>query len=67
MDQTEIDALMALATSDQEAIADVSRAVRRLERAQDAKARLQALPADVLRAAIGARNQVLQAREEVAG
>lgn len=67
MEQREINALMALATSDEQAIADVSRAVRRLERAQDAKARLQALPAEVLRAAIGARNQVLKSTEGVAG
>ncbi len=67
MEQREINALMALATSDEQAIADVSRAVRRLEQAQDAKARLQALPAEVLRAAIGARNQVLKPIEGAAG
>ena len=67
MEQREINALMALATSDEQAIADVSRAVRRLEQAQDANARLPALPAEVLRAALGARNQDLKPLAGAAG
>ena len=59
MEQREIDDLVALATSEDEAIADVSRAVRRLERAQDARARLHSVPADALRVALETRTRVL--------
>jgi hypothetical protein len=54
-----LERLVAMAASEQQAIADVSRAVRHLEETQAAKAQLQCLPADLVRAAINARSRAL--------
>lgn len=54
-----LERLVAMAATEQQAIADVSRAVRRLEETQQAKAQLQSLPADLVRAALRARTVAL--------
>lgn len=54
-----LERLVAMAASEQQAIADVSRAVRHLEETQTAKAQLQSLPADLVRAALNARARAL--------
>jgi len=54
-----LERLVAMAAGEQQAIADVSRAVRRLEETQAAKAQLQGLPPDLVRAALTARMHAL--------
>lgn len=54
-----LERLVAMAAGEQQAIADVSRAVRRLEATQAAKAQLQDLPPDLVRAALTARLRAL--------
>lgn len=59
MTHSMLERLVAMAASEQQAIADVSRAVRYLEETQAAKAQLQCLPADLVRAALNARSRAL--------
>ena len=54
-----LERLVAMAATEQQAIADVSRAVRHLEETQAAKAQLQNLLADLVRAALTARSRAM--------
>lgn len=58
-----LERLVAMAADEQQAIADVSRAVRHLEATQSAKAQLHGLPADLVRAALTARLHALTGEE----
>jgi len=58
-----LERFVAMAADEQQAIADVSRAVRHLEATQAAKAQLQGLPADLVRAALTARFHALTGEE----
>jgi len=54
-----LERLVAMAASEQQPVADVSRAVRHLEETQAAKAQLHSLPVDLVRAALNARSRAL--------
>lgn len=58
-----LERLVAMVAGEQQAIADVSRAVRHLEETQAAKVQMQGLPADLIRAALTARLHALTGEE----